>query len=125
MLHVITERDWKEDFALENGNYECRCFECGQTFVGHKRRITCKVCAARKDAEIEKDYKSIKKAEWRAKKVFKQNNYHVSKPVCCMTCKNVIRDYEEQQECVLAKQEEWAVAGVSLLGICDQYKENV
>lgn len=39
------ERDWPEDFARENGNYLCRCFSCGESFIGHKRRVTCKKCA--------------------------------------------------------------------------------
>lgn len=39
-------RDWREDFAHENGNYACKCSTCGMSFFGHKRRITCKVCAA-------------------------------------------------------------------------------
>lgn len=38
-------RDWTEDFADENGNYECRCTDCEETFFGYKRRIVCKVCA--------------------------------------------------------------------------------
>ena len=38
------ERDWPEDFASENGNYECICYECGQHFIGHKRRIVCRKC---------------------------------------------------------------------------------
>lgn len=39
------QRDWPEDFSHENGNYSNRCGDCGQHFVGHKRRITCKHCA--------------------------------------------------------------------------------
>lgn len=38
-------RDWSEDFAGENGNYSCTCHACGNVFRGHKRRVTCKVCA--------------------------------------------------------------------------------
>lgn len=38
-------RNWPEDASHENGNYECRCCTCGNLFVGHKRRVTCKVCA--------------------------------------------------------------------------------
>lgn len=37
-------RDWHEDAPHENGNYQCRCCQCEQTFVGHKRRVVCKVC---------------------------------------------------------------------------------
>lgn len=37
-------RDWKEDAALENGNYFNTCGCCGEQFLGHKRRTVCKVC---------------------------------------------------------------------------------
>jgi hypothetical protein len=37
--------DWEEDFPHENGNYMCNCHKCGKQFFGHKRRVTCKVCA--------------------------------------------------------------------------------
>lgn len=40
-----SERNWTEDFAHENGQYERACFACNRTFVGHKRRIYCKTCA--------------------------------------------------------------------------------
>jgi len=43
---VATERDWPEDFAHENGEYMNTCHACGNTFMGYKRRVTCKVCAA-------------------------------------------------------------------------------
>ena len=38
--------DWTEDFSHENGNYQCRCIECNSVFLGHKRRVVCKVCAS-------------------------------------------------------------------------------
>jgi hypothetical protein len=38
-------RNWTEDFAHENGQYLHFCSRCGWEFVGHKRRIVCKVCA--------------------------------------------------------------------------------
>ncbi len=38
-------RNWREDFGHENGNYECWCNDCQKPFFGHKRRITCKACA--------------------------------------------------------------------------------
>lgn len=38
-------RDWSEDAADENGNYQNKCVECGEAFIGHKRRLLCKVCA--------------------------------------------------------------------------------
>jgi hypothetical protein len=41
---TTTERDFTEDFTSENGNYYNICTTCGKSFLGHKRRITCKVC---------------------------------------------------------------------------------
>lgn len=38
-------RNWPDDFAHENGNYQVRCVSCGGIFLGHKRRTTCRVCA--------------------------------------------------------------------------------
>lgn len=38
-------RNWTEDAGHENGNYECRCVECEQPFIGHKRRVLCKACS--------------------------------------------------------------------------------
>lgn len=38
------ERNWPEDAPHENGNYYCTCCHCGESFVGHKRRVVCKVC---------------------------------------------------------------------------------
>lgn len=40
-----TNRNWDEDFKLENGNYQNKCVECGSIFLGYKRRVVCKVCA--------------------------------------------------------------------------------
>jgi len=40
------ERSWPEDASHENGNYSCCCCHCGRMFMGHKRRVSCKVCAA-------------------------------------------------------------------------------
>jgi len=37
--------NWKEDFGHENGNYENICIDCGDPFIGHKRRQVCKSCA--------------------------------------------------------------------------------
>lgn len=36
--------NWTEDYSHENGNYLCKCFQCNENFVGHKRRIICKKC---------------------------------------------------------------------------------
>jgi hypothetical protein len=40
--------DWPKDAADEdNGRYQSTCHLCGKTFIGHKRRVTCKVCATK------------------------------------------------------------------------------
>jgi hypothetical protein len=39
-----TNKDYPEDRDLENGNYVRICVDCGSKFVGHKKRIQCKVC---------------------------------------------------------------------------------
>jgi hypothetical protein len=39
--------DWIEDNTHENGNYLCQCVHCKRVFVGHKRRVVCKVCDER------------------------------------------------------------------------------
>ncbi len=39
-------QDWPEDFSHENGNYSNVCGQCKRHFTGHKRRHTCKICAA-------------------------------------------------------------------------------
>lgn len=38
------ERDWKEDFDQDNGNYSHRCVICKEEFNGHKHRFVCKRC---------------------------------------------------------------------------------
>lgn len=40
-------RDWTEDFDHENGQYQCRCITCNNLFIGHKRRLVCKVCSGK------------------------------------------------------------------------------
>ncbi len=45
-------RDFLEDAHMENGNYQCICTTCKQSFKGHKRRITCKVCSNPKPTEV-------------------------------------------------------------------------
>jgi hypothetical protein len=45
LLSMQNRADWTEDFAHENGNYMCLCATCGKRFCGHKRRVTCRVCA--------------------------------------------------------------------------------
>lgn len=39
------ERNWPEDASHGNGNYQNKCVGCGEVFIGHKRRIICRVCA--------------------------------------------------------------------------------
>lgn len=53
-LHPLghVAKDWPEDFSHENGNYECRCCDCGGLFIGHKRRVVCKECATAKPAHV-------------------------------------------------------------------------
>lgn len=38
------ERSYSEDFSHENGSYHNTCMYCGRGFLGHKRRVICKVC---------------------------------------------------------------------------------
>lgn len=42
---LLMSGDWKEDSAHENGEYQNRCCFCGETFIGYKRRVVCKVCS--------------------------------------------------------------------------------
>lgn len=42
---VADSRNWPEDSAHENGNYQNRCMTCANTFIGHKRRSNCKSCS--------------------------------------------------------------------------------
>lgn len=37
-------RNWQSDYPHENGNYLNRCTTCSCTFLGHKRRTTCRAC---------------------------------------------------------------------------------
>ena len=48
VVQIATQEDrsYPEDEKHENGNYFNTCYHCGRTFVGHKRRAVCKVCAA-------------------------------------------------------------------------------
>jgi len=53
-LMIPSDRDWTEDFEHENGNYFNTCFECKQTFKGHKRRVLCKQCGTPNWLELSK-----------------------------------------------------------------------
>lgn len=37
-------RNWTEDYPHENGNYLNTCGKCKEPFMGHKRRVRCKLC---------------------------------------------------------------------------------
>ena len=50
------KRDWREDFKHENGNYQCICFRCDNTFFGHKRRVECCLCAHPEQNDFELDF---------------------------------------------------------------------
>jgi hypothetical protein len=57
------DRNWTEDAAHENGNYECLCCECDQPFIGHKRRVVCKACSTRPAAQtLSEQFERIIKA---------------------------------------------------------------
>jgi len=51
-------RNWTEDSEHENGSYQCKCCECGEFFIGHKRRVICKVCVTNKEDNIDIDLMS-------------------------------------------------------------------
>lgn len=46
ICYAPSDRDWTEDAAHENGQYQCQCVTCKEYFIGHKRRHVCKKCAA-------------------------------------------------------------------------------
>lgn len=71
----------------------------------------------------EDEYKEMEKAERRANRILKKNNYRCQKLKCCETCKKSSQGYpEEGRTCDLAEQPSWMFGGVSDLGICDQYE---
>lgn len=39
-----SNRNYTEDYKLENGNYENTCIKCKLPFIGYKRRVYCKQC---------------------------------------------------------------------------------
>lgn len=51
-LVVHDPRDWSEDFPYENGNYQNRCVECKEIFIGHKRRVVCKKCQSEYEEKL-------------------------------------------------------------------------
>lgn len=44
------ERSFTEDYVHENGHYFNTCCHCLRQFIGHKRRVICKVCSALDEA---------------------------------------------------------------------------
>lgn len=69
-------RDWSEDLAHENGHYFNHCHVCGVAFFGHKRRVTCKLCASPTTAD-ELDMDEVRhvangKAEWFTSKLARE-----------------------------------------------------
>lgn len=51
------ERDWTEDSQHENGNYTNTCSICNKGFIGHKRRVVCKLCSQKDPAACEPGWK--------------------------------------------------------------------
>lgn len=48
------ERSFPEDTHPETGGYHSQCHNCLRMFVGYKRRVTCRVCAAPSPKEPQK-----------------------------------------------------------------------
>lgn len=44
ILNPIDLQNWQEDFSHENGQYQSKCMNCGNLFIGHKRRFVCRIC---------------------------------------------------------------------------------
>jgi len=57
-------RDWTEDFAHENGQYQSICCKCGWRFTGHKRRVICKTCGDSPDPTPAPDAAASKDHDW-------------------------------------------------------------
>lgn len=59
----------KKNNADENGQYLGKCFQCGNSFIGHKHRMICKLCDASNKAkwdamtEDERQIARVKMAE--------------------------------------------------------------
>lgn len=43
--------NWTEDYDHDNGQYLNGCAQCGNTFLGHRNRRICKVCASTEPAK--------------------------------------------------------------------------
>ena len=57
MLKDDDPKNWQEDFSHENGNYYNRCYICNQLFLGHKRRVVCRVCQPPLNKEVQDERK--------------------------------------------------------------------
>jgi hypothetical protein len=44
ILDLASPKNWIEDYPHENGNYVNKCIQCGEFFLGHKRRVICREC---------------------------------------------------------------------------------
>lgn len=51
---MMIKRDWVEDAEHENGNYQCICWTCKESFIGHKRRVFCKHCTDNNPHKVDK-----------------------------------------------------------------------
>jgi len=61
------ERSWPEDAAHENGSYFNTCRTgCGRVFIGHKRRVTCKVCDTERAPDLAAEVERLRASERRA-----------------------------------------------------------
>jgi len=76
LFEAPTPKDWPEDWNNENGNYQCVCGDCKQTFIGHKRRIQCKECATLIASDFEGRFGS-----WDGKVFTKSKNTPVATPL--------------------------------------------
>ena len=83
-----SDRDWREDWPHENGQYICRCSQCQQTFIGYKRRVICKACAY---AGLEAEAQALREevAALRARVAVVPERRHV--PICAVSAS----DYSE------------------------------
>jgi len=53
LIKSIDERsNFPEDYEEENGIYINICIMCGEDFIGHKRRQTCKLCVDKQSKKI-------------------------------------------------------------------------
>ena len=48
-----TDRDYPEYRKEENGNYMCKCFSCGEYFIGRKHSNVCKLCSQKTNIKEE------------------------------------------------------------------------